>query len=234
MNLLMNMLWGGDHLRGDYGVFWFVTCLFATQQIANWLLSRFNLCGVAGFGVVSICLAYVNSYVFPWFALPFDLNVVFGALPFYLGGFFSKRIRHNQWWMNVIAILGITATVWLTAFHVSISYDMRSANYGIPFLSLALAACCILGMIRASELLTNSPIRKPLEAIGTASMGIMFLHEPLAGILGFNYLTTRSRTLAFLVITSGSYIGTVLFSRFRLSRGFLLGSYIDFKALVRK
>ena len=139
---VLNMIWGGDHLRGDYGVFWFVTCLFATQQIANWLLSKFTPWKVATFGALSICLAYINSLMFPSFTLPLDLNVVAGALPFFLIGYFFRKVNLDRWWITFIAILGTFATLWLAYINKPIAYDMRSANYGTPFLSLLLAICC--------------------------------------------------------------------------------------------
>jgi fucose 4-O-acetylase-like acetyltransferase len=229
---VLDMVWGGDHLRGDYGVFWFVTCLFATQQTANWLLSKFKPWEVAAFGTLSMCVAYINSLLFPWFTLPLDLNVVLGALPFFLTGYFLRKVNLDRWWITFIAILGTLTAIWLAYINKSIAYDMRSANYGIPFLSLILAISCIFTLIWISKSILLVPfVTKLLEMIGAASIGIMFIHKPLPGVPGFGQLALFHPFVAFVVFSFVAYICTVALSKFSLGRALFLGSQKDFLAL---
>jgi len=231
----MDILWGGDRLHGDYGVFWFVTCLFATQQIANWLLSTRNRRQIAVLGTISLCLAYINSLLFPRFTLPLDLNVVFGALPFFLTGYFCRRTQLERRWMTWVAILGSLATVLLAYKNVPIPYDMRGANYGIPLLSLLLASCCILALIRLSKLLLlASSVTRLLEMVGAASMGIMFIHKPLPALPGFGWLALFHPFVAFVVFSFVAYVCTVILSKFSLARALCLGSEKDFTSLISR
>ncbi len=39
---LLKLLYGGEALKGTTGIFWFVTCLFITQQVFNILLKRYS------------------------------------------------------------------------------------------------------------------------------------------------------------------------------------------------
>ncbi|MCU1321256.1 MAG: acyltransferase 3 [Acidobacteriaceae bacterium] len=229
---ITDMIWGGDRLHGDYGVFWFITCLFATQQIANWLLSKCKPGTIAVWATISMALAYVNSVLFPRFTLPLDLNVVVAALPFYLAGYYAKKAELDRWWVTLAATLGVVATVWLAYANVPIQYDMRSAIYGVPVLSLLLAACCIVAMIRVSKLILLAPaITSMFEKIGAASMGIMFIHKPLPGFPGFGRLSIFHPLTAFVVVSFIAYVCTVFISRFSLTRAILLGSQKDFLAL---
>jgi fucose 4-O-acetylase-like acetyltransferase len=232
---ITDMIWGGDRLRGDLGVFWFITCLFATQQVANWILSKFRLGQVAVCGVISISLAYANSLFVPRFMLPLDLNVVLGALPFYLAGHYARRANFDRWWITLFAIIGIVATVWLAYVGLPISYDMRSANYGVPLLSLLLAGCSILALIRAIKLiLLATPVATILEKIGAASLGIMFIHKPLPGLPGFSRLSILYPFAAFVLVSLVAYLCTILLSRFSFGRAIFLGSQIDFLALISR
>ena len=229
---ITDMIWGGDRLRGDYGVFWFITCLFATQQIANWLLSKFRPNQVALCGAILLGLAYANSLFFPWFMLPLDLNVAAAALPFYLAGHYTRGVKLDRWWITFVAILGVLATVWLACLGVPIPFDMRSAVYGVPGLSVLLAGCCILALIQVSKLiLLAPPLTRVLEKIGAASIGIMFLHKPLPALPGFVHLSTSYPFAAFVAISCVAYAGTVLLARFPVGRAIFLGSQRDFLAL---
>jgi fucose 4-O-acetylase-like acetyltransferase len=222
---ILNMIWGGNRLTGDYGVFWFITCLFATQQLANWLLSRFQTARVVAYGAVSLVLAYVNSILFPRFMLPLDLGVIAGALPFYLIGYYARGANLDRWGVTLGAIVGTLATVWLNYLTVPVEYNMRAAHYGVPVLSLILAACCIIAVIRLSKAVLQAPrVAKLLEKIGAASIGIMFIHEPLSEVLKFRGLSAFPPFVAFALVAFISFACTVVLSRFSLGREIFLGS----------
>jgi fucose 4-O-acetylase-like acetyltransferase len=232
---LTDMFWGGDRLHGDYGVFWFITCLFATQQIANWLLSKFGTVQIAVCVTISMGLAYINSLLVPQFTLPLDLNVVVAALPFYLVGYYTKKLELNRPWITSLAALGVIATIWLAYIDIPIQYDLRSAIYGVPLLSLLLAACCIVAMIWISKLILLAPsLTSIFEKIGAASMGIMFLHKPLPGLPGFSRLSLSHPYAAFVVVSFVAYVCTILITRFRVGRALFLGSQRDFLALIHR
>lgn len=63
-------------------VFWFITVLFLTQQIFNFLV--LNVRNSGWFNSIifsSLIFSYVNSIIFPYFWAPWNANVVLAALP---------------------------------------------------------------------------------------------------------------------------------------------------------
>ncbi len=230
---LIDLAWGGDHLHGGLAVFWFITCLFLTQQIMNWLLAKFNSSIVTAICVLSLTLSYVNSMYFPQVSLPLGLNVVLAAVPIYYLGYAAKTWNLDSWAMRIGCLGGVALGVLLVFKSVAIEYDMRDAVYGIPVLTLGLSLAYILTVITFSKWLSISrPVASVLGKLGTASMGIMFLHMFIAQKLRYwLHLENAALLLAVLVLLVSFGITMALF-QWRATRALLLGSKKDFMALV--
>ena len=234
---LFACFWGGDQLRGQYGIFWFLPCLFMAQQLFNLLLTRYRLRVVAilvGFGLV---LSDGNAYFAPQLSLPLDAQVVPAALPFLFAGFLCRRNPHvlSTFWIATVAIVGVAAGIWLETKPTSLSYDMRGGVYGIPGLTFALALCFIGATVTISKCAARlSPARQLLMPLGAASMGIMFIHKQLPSL---PYLSTWSAHHAYpasFVFTAISMGVTLLIERSSIARALLLGSERDFHRLFVK
>lgn len=132
--LTKTFLWGGGQMEGRYGVLWFFTCLYITQQIANYLLVRFRQGVMITAGLVSLTGAYLVAGLAPHFTLPFNAHVVLGALPLLLAGYLYRKTR-RQHVFQLLAMPGFLLTIWLVRLRVPVSYDMKSGNYGVPGLS---------------------------------------------------------------------------------------------------
>ncbi|RYF04461.1 MAG: hypothetical protein EOO77_29600 [Oxalobacteraceae bacterium] len=80
---IKDMILGGERLRGEYGVFWFMTGLFFTQMLYNAIIRRWQdpLSRQVIASVGSVLLAgYALWFVAPKFATPLALGTVpFGA-----------------------------------------------------------------------------------------------------------------------------------------------------------
>ena len=176
--MLKATLWGGRRLQGWGAVFWFVTCLFATQQLMNWLFKRWRP-PVVGLAMLPLLgLAYVNARYFPSASLPLDLNVVLMAAPlFYLGWLCRDRqlVLPAPW-----ALAGAALGAALIAAGYDNSFDMKNAAYGIPVVTLASAVCASALLMRAARWLAQFgwPARA-LSRLGAASMVIMYVHQPV-------------------------------------------------------
>jgi polysaccharide biosynthesis protein PslL len=237
---IFNLVWGGGRLIGVYGVFWFLPCLFLTQQVMNWLLVQCRPALVAPIVVVALSLSYVNALYFPRFGLPFDANVVCASMPFFYAGHLWRRIDFDSWWMTPVATLGIVYAICNLRQNFSLSYNLRGAVYGVPIVSFGLALCCIVGVIVLSKLIHSVvPSHNLLARFGAASMGIMCIHEGLRSFAG--WILQGSRQLgsansyeAFIVFSGVSYGLTLALMQFSITRALFLGSEKDFAFLRRQ
>lgn len=230
----VDVLWGGYRLLGAYRVLWFLPCLFLTQQVVNFLMVKFRLRVVAVFAALSLLVSYGISIYLPWIRLPLDAHVVFAAIPLLFAGCLWRRFGVDSWWIAAIAAAGVACALWIVRSGAHIQYDMKTADYGVPFLSFLLAMCCIVWTIRVSKWIFPVPVAgRLLETLGLASMGIMLLHPALlSGLPAIKRFLRPDGFLAFLLVTLISYGLTVFLTRFSVARAFLLGSEKDF-ALLR-
>ncbi len=231
----LTLLWGGNQMQGLYGVFWFLTCLFATQQVVNWLLVKCSLATTVAVVLCGLLASYANSVFFPWFGLPLDLNVCVAAMPFFLAGYLWRRFTVDKWWIAPAAAAGVGFALWEIKRAVPLAYNMRGAAYGVPVLSFVLALCCIFCVVKISQLLRFAPpIRKLMERFGAASMGIMFIHKVLPVLPGLGRLVPRHPWVALVLFSAISYAFTMLLLQFRWTRALLMGSQKDFALLVSR
>jgi polysaccharide biosynthesis protein PslL len=221
-------LWGGDHLNGIFGVAWFITCLFLTQQIANVLLVVVRGALVFVIAGVALTLACINQVWFPTFTCPWDANVVMGALPFFLIGYASRKVDLDSHLILAVAIASVIIAAAAVALGFPISMDMRSGHYGIPIVTPTLAVGLIAAHILVSRLLSRLPTAtRWLGSAGTLSIGIMFIHKVLPGIPIINKSEHLPHLLTFVIYFVLSYLMALVLSRFKWSRALLLGSERD-------
>ena len=218
---------GGRFLVGWVGIFWFVTCLFAVQQSMNALLSRCPLRTVAWTMLLCLAVGYVNSEFFPSFWLPWNLNVVFAACPFFFAGHLARTIDIDRF--LPLYLLGAVLAVLLLAAGYDNTYDMKSASYGIPVVTF-LSAISLIGVLLclARRLSTLPALSRVLSTCGEASMLIMFLHQPLQMTL-MNTAGLSDKTARFAAATCICILAYRLLSRSAYGRALLLGSAADFR-----
>lgn len=227
-NHFCRIIYGGAELKGYFGVFWFITCLFITQQAFNYLTNKLKPNQLLITMLSSLIISYSNTYVFPNISLPWNANVVFGAMPiFYLGHLYRKqdfRINHI-----LLHILGLAIILFSSYFPANV-YNMKSANYGIPIITLVSSLVIILNIKYLSVKIANYKFPLLLlSEIGKASMAIMYLHQTLQFITSSHF--SNDNTIRFLIATIASYIIYLVLSKFRLGKAFFLGSYADLKGI---
>src|ERR1700728_2689079 len=104
------LLWGGAAMRGTYGVLWFLTCLFLTQQVANWIIVRFSRSTFMMVSAASLLLSYGHSIWFPGDSLPWDADVVLAALPFFAVGYLLRDFDFGKAIPVIVGFASILAT----------------------------------------------------------------------------------------------------------------------------
>lgn len=179
--LMTNAILGGRYLTGELGIFWFVTCLFATQIIYNEVAKR-----TAGptdpamltFVAAAVVLAYIIQAYWPDVRSPLALTNV----PLAIGAFwFGHALRESSFTAGAlvvaaIAVFGIsTVAAWAG---VDFTVTMKNTRYGPPILGLLLALAISVIVLRLIRLVTtrNIPIA-PAAELGKASLVIMFVHQ---------------------------------------------------------
>lgn len=174
-----SQLYGGMEVGGIQMILWFPMCLFFSQQLANYILDKFekHRSAIILITILSFTLAYVNQYFFPEFHLPLAINVVCSALPLFLLGYYIKKnpLKLSLFW--VLIILCFMSCVSLFIYSYPLPYHMRTSNYGIPFLSILAALGGFFMIIVISNYLSRSKyVFTILQPLGKSSMTIMYLH----------------------------------------------------------
>jgi polysaccharide biosynthesis protein PslL len=231
LHILGVAIYGGKLLQGWTGVFWFVTCFFLTQQLFHWLHQRCNCLGWGMVVSIALLLSAINSQFFPEIAFPWNINVVLAALPFFWFGF--------QWQQQPIkpavygGALGLSAiALGLLIQNYPIAYNMKGSSYGIPILTPVLAIGLIVTLIGLSQLIAQRVkfLSNGLTYLGSASMLIMYLHQPIQLTLKKFGLSSEIRLMAATFIPLVIY---VLVKERSVIRALFLGSPRDFEKLFR-
>ena len=229
---LIKPIIGGRFLTSIVGVFWFVTCFFLVQQFFNLILIKIkNNNHLIYVFIAILILSYVNSFWFPNFWLPLNINVVFAALPIFMIGYF---VREKNIEIPLIPLLILFTIVLFSQFYLeNNTYDMKYSNYGIPFVTLFSSVIFILFIKKLAVWLNKIPILSTsLIMFGKASMIIMYLHLPvkyfIESFFDFNL------ALVFILSTIIPFILYLLFVRYPVTKGIFLGSKNDLLLILKR
>lgn len=214
------IFYGGRKLQGIYGIFWFVTCLFLTQQLYNYFYKNFSPKNIFIIMFFFLCFSYVNSLIISDFYLPWNLNVVFASLPlFYAGNIYSKRGLNS----NYISLLGVSLLVIIfTLLFPQNIYDMKYSIYGIPFVTFISSLILCLFVLMTSKILSRYRfLNNILSMIGLESSSIMYLH--MLFYLAVDKYILENSFLCFLSSLTLSFLAAKIISRFRALKFFFKG-----------
>ena len=229
--VLFKGLYGGQLLGGGTSAFWFVTCFFVTQQIFNYLFTRFDRKQLGMILVGSFVLSYVNQYCFRDWVFPGAINAALAALPYFgLGVFLKGRTFSRSVYVGagLISLIGFGLMINGTLS----KYDMEYANYGIPGLSFGIATATIVVLMGLSKWLTQfDRIKYPLTYVGSASMVILYVHQYVQMQVKVKVGEDANglRLAASLLVSLLAYQAIV---QFPITRAFCLGSAKDLQQFL--
>lgn len=219
---------GGRKLAAVCTVFWFITCLWATQVVFNYLICRFSMQQILIISGIFLVFAYINATFFQNVYIPWNLNVVFFAEPVFLLGYLFKKYDFANKIPVWICIIFSLAGVYLSNKYPSISLNMKNAQYGIPVVSLFLSISIIISLFYIGKLICKVPLlKKTLELPGEASLVIMYSHQLIRGLI-HTYTPLNAPVIYVICIIAGIALYRLLLTN-KLLRIFFLGSKKDFQ-----
>ena len=236
---MFRMLYGGEVLMGIVGVFWFVTTLFLTQQLFNFVGVRVKdkrlILGfaVALYGIALLDQMIAEAFPLPW-GLPWNINVVCGAFLFYtIGSVYGDFIfkQHTKLLIFLATMISISAVI-ATVSGPEFIFNMKLAHYGVFILSPLTAFSLTKLLMYGSSLVTRVDLlTAAISSIGEASITIMFAHR-LFQYIPPGVLLERWPWLMATVVTLLCYVLHQVLLTNRFTRAFLLGSRRDVNALI--
>lgn len=225
---------GGRFLVEWTAVFWYVTCFFLVQQVMNFLVNKVSKKVIDVLMLVSLVISYALGKFLPGFWLPWNADVVLAALPIFYMGYLYKGIQGDPGKYKFLLFVLLAGVIAFTYFYPANTYGMKSARYGIPFVTLFSALVVVLSLIEISKMIAAHPLAsKPFNEFGTASMIIMYLHQPVQ-FIALEYFHIVDPVVRFFIALAISMGGYYLLNSFTIGRALFMGSLPDFKKVFSR
>ncbi len=233
---ILKLLYGGELLKGELGVFWFITCLFLTQQLFNSCVCKVkNRIFILLITAVLYLLAFANQVVYPHLIFPWGANIVGCSFLFYSIGFFygNHILKNLNGYVISFSVLISAASIILILMDYNIGFNMKYTYYGWFIISpiVAVAFAKIITIISYS-VQKYSYLSRFIEFAGKGSITIMFIHYFLKIYIfpgmknDFPWITTFA---IFFICCIVHYI----FTTSAVSRALFLGSRKDIDLLAK-
>lgn len=221
------LFYGGQKLTGEFGVFWFVTCLFITQLF----FSILNLYIKSDKKVIFIIflfymLSHIYSYGYPYIAIPapWGIDIAFLTITYFAIGYYFKKnislINNNKYALTKGTIISfIVIVIFESLFDLNYSLDLKYVKYEYLFLDFYIPITFSFLIIVISIWFSKVDILTIFSLIGKNSMVIMYLHLPIKMILS----TDNWLVISFLGIALPLLVNT-LFIKNKIYRKYYLGT----------
>lgn len=208
------LLWGGNRMVGDFGVFWFVNVLFIGTNIFNYMqVKHFPFYAFLILFLLSNCLFLCNNINLPYNvqSLPIALSYM------YIGSIIKQR------WDSISSVNKCVAggVIVLTTICIpNIYLDIKQNDYGIPILSFALSIVTVMALgIISVKLESCHYITVFLAYCGKASLFLMFIHQ----FIHFRLHSVTNVYIVFVLTVLLSLFSYFVSYKFHFCRKFLCG-----------
>ena len=193
LNRMIHYLYGGRFING---VYWYITSLYIALIVAEILLSKLNKNQLIIIGMVGGGTAIVESNIIGFISLlerpgvPFDADVSVLVLSYLIVGYILKDkifdlFRRQSLKIDIIAI-GVAALLILEHLLMEVygmprQIDMKLVVYKNPISVYIIPGLYGFVIARLSALIERTCrwLNRCLTYIGSITIPIMFLHEPL-------------------------------------------------------
>jgi fucose 4-O-acetylase-like acetyltransferase len=220
---------GGRYTGGFYVIFWFITCLYATQIAFAFIHKAFKssaaCLSIVGMAFILVhyapFIAYIGQYVIPW-----NIDVAMFALAYYSFGFYAREVlKHvNTTVTAASAAISIALIFYGMMGLFKYSINLKYGTYSTLLLDLTVPIIMSIALIACSQKCAAYRAGNTLALLGRYSLPIMYLHLPVNIIL-HNYYNFTYGPAAFVLIGLAvpAVLAALLFDRFWLTRLLLLG-----------
>jgi len=220
---------GGRYTGGFYVIFWFVTCLYATQIVFALLHKAFRSSGIC---LVIIGIAFLLAHYAPFIVLtnqyriPWNIDVALFTLTYYAFGFFARDVLKNLNARISAASIAVTAALILCGAMGLFKYsiNLKYGTYDNLILDLTIPIVISIALFAVSQKLASHKASDVLALLGKYSLPIMYLHLPVNIIL-HNYYNYNYGVFAFVLIGLAVpvVLAVLIFERFWATKILLLG-----------
>jgi fucose 4-O-acetylase-like acetyltransferase len=235
---LPDVLLGGRLPGVYYTVFWFFTCLFATQV----LFALINLlCKDGRLAMAAVAVAYLLAHAESWLMVshplfvPWDLDVALMALSYYAIGYYCKKPLANiSVWVTLAAaavsglLIAVNCRGWMNYV-----LNMKFVIYQHLLLDLLIPMVMTVALLGISQVLARSRgVGWVVAMMGNAALPVVYLHVPINTVLLIEYHYHYGNAAAALIGFVGPIIiSKLIFERFSLTRYLFQGRVPGSKVL---
>lgn len=225
VGLITDALWGGQSLTGELSVFWFITSLFLTQVVFALICSVTDRKKLFIIMMTSLLLAYISEEFMQSKSFLWAANTVLYTLPLFYAGYLYKGSSSSttlivkRFSFVYTALLLAALSIKPELFYIDIKHFML----GVPFVSFLLSlTITIVFFVVAQKIVAFNTLTKLCVLLGSISMTIMYVHQPVQIALKHGFQLHEQLNLILVTILLAVIIHYLLSST-RLSRQYFLG-----------
>ena len=169
---------GGRALTGDYGTFWFVSCLFLSLVAYNAIRTRLRD-PLGGTVIAAMIALLLIAYPLRWFSWPWNAAIVpLAVVLLWVGECWWTIFGRRGHRADSRLLLAVSIVVAVLGLMLVAPFDMKYGHYGTHVASVVVAVALSHLFFVACMRLANIPaLCKVLVQFGQASLVILFLHR---------------------------------------------------------
>lgn len=215
--LAFRLVYGGRFLMGEYGVFWFVTVLWCSQNLFNFLMqNKFREHWIP----ILLLVGYV-SQLLPN-VLPWNIQVVpIATVYLWIGYIIKLRLYPNLNRNKLKVLLPMSIVILAVVFLLRDVFTLDMKNnffqcYGFSLVSSTMS--CIAVAVISICISKINILNKVIGLLGMASMVIMYIHQPVKYILFTRIGMIENHIAVIISATIISLVVYLLFKRFTFTK----------------
>ncbi|WP_141432406.1 acyltransferase family protein [Bacillus sp. 03113] len=178
---ILGLAYGGKYMVGPYAVFWFITCLLATQILFTLITYKFKSASIQiSILIVLFIIAHVQTTFTKIDRIPWNIDVALIAIFYYAFGYYFKRFKDiilkNIFIICLVFISSLSFIILDSSGIIQYTLDMKNHLYTNLIFDIIIPICFILSVFILSNLIAKINF---IGEIGKMSLTIMYLHFPL-------------------------------------------------------
>lgn len=196
-------------------VLWFPVTLSVILALYELLYLSKNRSIMYCIMVFSLILSYVNEG-FSYFNPPLSLGAVPHAFVIFAAGSIASKIDLS---MKPSTAFFLIFSLALACLFPNLKYDMYKGDYGVPIVSLIYSSIVCFALAIIAKTFTLVKKLSPLKNLGSCSLLVMFIHQPIQIYLRFyhvensleRFILTIAACIAIITVVKNNVLLRTLF-----------------------